>query len=140
MVASCAELSRLKCSPVTFINLLIKYYLTASRVVQCAAEPKVYTNMLMIVLSLLILKLVSTSRAATCYRPGGFAADPRYQPCKAGQQSMCCRISDPSYPDICRDDGLCQETFQTNVIWRESCTDSTWQAPECLQLCVGKYW
>lgn len=48
---------------------------------------------------------------------------------------MCCRTNDNNYPDICRTDGLCQETEQ-DVIWRESCTDPTWQSPQCLRLCI----
>jgi len=75
----------------------------------------------------------------TCYRPDGSAVDPRYTACRLGGTSMCCRTNDTvaSFPDICRPDGLCQETQQTDIVWRESCTDRTWQARECLQLCVG---
>jgi hypothetical protein len=86
---------------------------------------------------LLLLFLTATGTGATCYRPGGFAADPRYVPCNAGTPSMCCRLDDSNNPDFCRGEGLCQET-QQDVVWRESCTDPTWQAPECLRLCIGE--
>jgi hypothetical protein len=52
---------------------------------------------------------------------------------------MCCRTNDTAAngPDTCRPDGLCQSTTP-DIVWRESCTDPTWTAPECLQLCVGE--
>jgi hypothetical protein len=88
--------------------------------------------------TLALLFLIATGVWATCYRPGGFAADYRYVPCHDGKPSMCCRTNDPNYPDVCRADSLCQETLQ-DVVWRESCTDPSWQAPECLRLCLGKH-
>ena len=36
--------------------------------------------------------------------------------------------------DTCLPNGLCQNAENT---WRESCTDPTWQAPECLKLFVN---
>lgn len=82
---------------------------------------------------------MSSEDPPRCYRPDGSEVDGRYAPCRLGGTSMCCRTNDTqaSFPDICRSDGLCQETQNTEIVWRESCTDPTWQAPECLQLCVG---
>ena len=82
-------------------------------------------------------------RPLACYRPDGSAADARYAACntRAGTGgSMCCRTNDTaaSFPDVCRSDGLCQETQDTSIVWRESCTDPTWRAPGCVQICVGK--
>lgn len=87
-----------------------------------------------------LLLTAAISWAETCYRPAGNAADVRYAPCynNTGQASMCCRINDNDYPDICRNDGLCNATYQSDVIWRESCTDQTWQSPQCLRLCIGE--
>jgi len=64
---------------------------------------------------LALLYLTVAGAWATCYRPGGFVADNQYVPCNAGKPSMCCRTNDWYYPDICRDDGLCQETLQDVV-------------------------
>ncbi|KAI4190595.1 MAG: hypothetical protein L6R41_000688 [Letrouitia leprolyta] len=45
---------------------------------------------------------------------------------------MCCRTTST---DTCRDDGLCDSTWDGNV-WRDFCTDPTWQAPNCVKLCL----
>jgi hypothetical protein len=74
---------------------------------------------------------------AQCYHPDGSAATSDYQPCHAGRQSMCCAINrSDGYVNRCRPDDLCLE-INTGVIWRESCTDPTWQDPACLQLCTS---
>lgn len=39
---------------------------------------------------------------------------------------MCCAVA-----DTCLGNGLCKNG---DLIWRESCTDRTWQAPECVKL------
>ncbi|KAI4176906.1 MAG: hypothetical protein LQ343_000763 [Gyalolechia ehrenbergii] len=45
---------------------------------------------------------------------------------------MCCRTTST---DTCRDDGLCDSSWDGNV-WRDFCTDPTWQAPNCVKLCL----
>ena len=101
---------------------------------------KCITDILVMGLHTLILLLLTAAIgwAQTCYRPGGSAADYRYVPCNAGKQSMCCRTNDDNIPDICRPDRLCQATYQYDIIWRESCTDQSWQSPGCLKLCPGE--
>ncbi|KAI9768418.1 MAG: hypothetical protein M1839_004115 [Geoglossum umbratile] len=86
---------------------------------------------------LLALLLSAKSRAQLCYRPDGSPADLRYVPCLAGAHSMCCRTNDTIFPnDICRLDGLCQSAINRAWLWRESCTDKSWAAGECLKLCL----
>ena len=85
-----------------------------------------------------LLTLTIVVNAQLCYRPDGSSADERYAPCMAGQYSMCCRINDTVYPDTCRLDGLCQSSMDPAYVWRESCTDREWKAPECLRLCIGE--
>ncbi|KAI4238025.1 MAG: hypothetical protein LQ349_001407 [Xanthoria aureola] len=46
---------------------------------------------------------------------------------------MCCRRSST---DTCRSDGLCDSSWDSNT-WRVFCTDPTWQAPNCVKLCLG---
>lgn len=69
---------------------------------------------------------------ATCYFPNGdIRVDQFYQPCHPDQEhSMCCRIDD----NRCRSDGLCDE-LGTSLVWRESCTDPTWNSSSCIKLC-----
>ncbi|KAL8760129.1 MAG: hypothetical protein Q9199_000266 [Rusavskia elegans] len=45
---------------------------------------------------------------------------------------MCCRTSST---DTCRSDGLCDSSWDGNT-WRVFCTDPTWQAPNCVKLCL----
>ncbi|KAL9596713.1 MAG: hypothetical protein Q9219_005624 [cf. Caloplaca sp. 3 TL-2023] len=88
------------------------------------------------------------SLAADCYNPDGSNRnqDPdqsqgsqTYQPCNQYTKfSMCCR--DPNNSgDVCRDNGLCEATGAdgSKILWRESCTDPTWNSPYCLKgLCT----
>ncbi|KAL8688903.1 MAG: hypothetical protein Q9218_005300 [Villophora microphyllina] len=46
---------------------------------------------------------------------------------------MCCRTNST---DTCNSDGLCQSDWDGNL-WRDFCTDPTWQAPGCTKLCLG---
>ncbi|KAL8947426.1 MAG: hypothetical protein Q9222_006294 [Ikaeria aurantiellina] len=45
---------------------------------------------------------------------------------------MCCALDST---DTCRGDGLCDSTWDNNI-WRDFCTDPTWQAPDCLKICL----
>src|SRR5436190_17864555 len=85
-----------------------------------------------------LLALVIGASAQLCYKPDGTLQDARYAPCTAGHFSMCCRTNTTLSPDTCRPDGLCQSSIVRSWVWRESCTDREWKAPECLQLCVGE--
>lgn len=77
---------------------------------------------------------------AKCYLPDGTdrnagLAQEDYQPCDPGDDfSMCCATNREVNPDRCRSDGLCYATYDTNV-WRESCTDQSWESPKCFKLC-----
>lgn len=91
--------------------------------------------------------LIATALAATCYNPDGSDrnGDPDvpegytfYTPCsQVTKFSMCCRAPNNGGDD-CRPDGLCQGYASDGSlpIWRESCTDQTWQSPYCLNLCT----
>lgn len=91
---------------------------------------------------LLILWLQHASLAvqAGCYLPDGtdrnarndtIAGKTRYEPCSTGAgHSMCYNTKDG---DACVEDGLIYNPG--GQLWRESCTDPTWQAPECLKVC-----
>ncbi|KAI4194912.1 MAG: hypothetical protein LQ348_002535 [Seirophora lacunosa] len=86
---------------------------------------------------LIVLSAIGTVNA-TCYYPNGtdrnrgFPSD-TYFPINPGDDfSMCCsRLGDKP-----RSDGLCANS-DGSVIWRESCTDRTWQSPKCIKLCAG---
>jgi hypothetical protein len=58
----------------------------------------------------------------------------RYLPCEGGVRSdsrftMCCA----DY-DVCRPDGMCLSGFDSEI-WRDGCTDPTWQSSSCIKLC-----
>lgn len=93
---------------------------------------KLYT---LLILALLVNMAVA-SAGATCYYPNGTAAIDSvwpYLPCNPNaEHSMCCRTTST---DTCRYDGLCDSGWDGNV-WRDFCTDPTWQAPECIKLCL----
>lgn len=71
-----------------------------------------------------------------CYYPNGDAAAMTdFAPCNSNSSavSMCC---DWPNGDRCTEDGICMSG--SNAYYRDSCTDQTWVAPECVQLCTGK--
>ena len=90
-------------------------------------------------LSLLLITAAFTMITQTqfCFHPDGSQDTQNAVPCNVGRHSMCCYIT-PTSPDFCRPDGLCQDSTIDQLVWRESCTDQTWQAPECVKLCVSK--
>ena len=81
--------------------------------------------------------------SATCYYPNGTADSTRGQsPCHTGNglHSMCCWMDTtdtPTHPapDSCRSDGLCVPA-DNQGLWRNTCTDPTWQDPACVKLCI----
>ncbi|KAF3308191.1 hypothetical protein TWF173_001659 [Orbilia oligospora] len=80
-----------------------------------------------------------------CYYPDGRLRNSTdYQPCNnvVGQHSMCCALANRgSGGDLCLPNGLCSaftaDGSQT-ALWRESCTDPTWEDPACLKICLMK--
>ncbi|KUJ09564.1 uncharacterized protein LY89DRAFT_273028 [Mollisia scopiformis] len=81
----------------------------------------------------------SLASATTCYLYGGQAIDSAYQPCNGtAPVSMCCHLGvSNNNGDACGSGstyGLCGVTG--TQLWRESCTDQTWQSPSCLKLCT----
>ncbi|KAK0628010.1 hypothetical protein DIS24_g10897 [Lasiodiplodia hormozganensis] len=106
-----------------------------------APQPRPITCIIIIAAILLTLPAAVAAQTA-CYYPNGTDRNAQesskpYRPCtvssSTGEEtaaSMCCRTR---HLDDCRADGLCQVG---NITWRESCTDRTWKAKECLQLCV----
>ncbi|KAI4271012.1 MAG: hypothetical protein LQ337_006308 [Flavoplaca oasis] len=48
---------------------------------------------------------------------------------------MCCYLEGTSTPDTCTPDGLCLP-FDNIHLWRDTCTDPTWQDPACLNICT----
>ncbi|ESZ91831.1 hypothetical protein SBOR_7783 [Sclerotinia borealis F-4128] len=75
-----------------------------------------------------------------CYSYAGVEMDPTYKACNGSAPvSMCCHLGASSNGgDECGSGstyGLCG--ISGSQLWRESCTDKTWQSPGCLQLCVG---
>ncbi|KAK6363338.1 hypothetical protein TWF730_000774 [Orbilia blumenaviensis] len=80
-----------------------------------------------------------------CYYPDGSLRNSTdYQPCNnvRGQHSMCCAIANRgSGADICLSNGLCSGATADGVgraLWRESCTDPTWEDPACLKICLRR--
>ncbi|KAF6843235.1 hypothetical protein CMUS01_02278 [Colletotrichum musicola] len=78
----------------------------------------------------------------SCFVPNGTerhllnnGVDDTYRPCSPLSEghTMCCNTQ-PG--DQCRDDGLCWNP-RMRFLWRESCTDRTWESPRCLKLCIN---
>lgn len=92
--------------------------------------------------------LLPVYTTATCYFPdGSIQSSDIYQPCKSGSNAdgfrMCCgtnRDLAGNVPnDTCRPDGLCDYISVSNGVnqtWRESCTDPTWDSPNCIKFCL----
>jgi len=85
--------------------------------------------------------------SALCYAPdGSVSPGDGYLPCinTLNVDSMCCvlnvtalkEINEPaSDADQCAINGLCQ--MANGQFARNYCTDSTWQSPNCLNICTG---
>jgi len=86
----------------------------------------------MLLIWCLLLFFAIPGWAVDCYWPDG---TPRgypntYQPCN-GVSGMCCAIARSDRPDACLQNGLCYYAAG-DLLWRESCTDPTWQSTGCL--------
>jgi hypothetical protein len=85
------------------------------------------------------LELFPSLVYAACYFPNGrdmndVHPEEKYRPCDNDGRSdseftMCC-----AYFDTCRPDGMCLSGWDSEV-WRDGCTDPTWQSPSCIKLC-----
>ena len=89
------------------------------------------------VLHLISFCLLSTSRAMlnqTCYYPDGKTIATKDRPCNADlKESACCGTNLDGSPAHCLSNGLCLTDLK---VTRGSCTDATWYAPECANLCT----
>jgi hypothetical protein len=86
---------------------------------------------------LAVLLITYTCLAANCYTPNGLLMSSDYQPCKLDSgHSMCC-ASNRTTKNVnhCVQHYLCADG-DSNILWRESCTDPTWQDDACLKLCT----
>ena len=101
-----------------------------------------------LLLSVLVLLLVPKAFAQDwpCFHPDmSPVTSSEYQPCpnQPGFASMCCATNRTAFPDHCQDNELCIVNVANSAgtdtrqwLWRESCSDSTWQSPFCLKLCI----
>lgn len=103
------------------------------------------TNLNVVASVLFFFLFLDVSKAA-CYLLNGtdtnlaHGTDNLYLSCNntwpGTQHSMCCRTGDGR--DACLDNGMCQNQpiGPTSLIWRESCTDPTWQDLGCFKLFI----
>ena len=90
-----------------------------------------------------LITLVQTVTASvTCYGPNGTAniedcCGGAYSPCN-GISGMCCALGRTINEQHQRNAWVMASCYQENngELWRESCTDPTWQDPSCLKLCL----
>ncbi|KAF4974213.1 hypothetical protein FZEAL_8851 [Fusarium zealandicum] len=80
-----------------------------------------------------MLILLSTVVAQTCYFPSGRKADKKYKPCGSGSTtySICCAIDQG---ERCLTNGLC--SWPNHYDYRAACTDKDWSG--CQDVCPGK--
>lgn len=89
--------------------------------------------MLFIDLFAFLLGNVIVINAQTCYYPDGSVSShdtPCHSISTGDGASACC-----GYSDICLDNGLCLAQSGAEITSRGSCTDETWQSPQCSQFC-----
>ena len=89
--------------------------------------------MLFIHLLVCFLGHVIVINAQTCYYPDR-SVSPHDTPCHSpftsdGFSACCDRF------DLCLDNGLCLAQGGSEIISRGSCTDESWQSPQCSQYC-----
>ena len=100
----------------------------------------------LLIQTILLLSTISFAYQSTptCFLPNGTADQGNdgvelfnFEPCSnTTGYSMCCRQSSPGETgEICRPDGLCSD--DSGEIWRNGCTDQTWQDPACVKLCTS---
>jgi len=90
---------------------------------------------------LYIIYICASVAATNCYLPNGTDANPPNQQLQrtpffsdgpSNIASMCCHIG-----DTCRSDGLCDNTYQDGSLTRDTCTDPSWNSPNCIKLCTN---
>lgn len=79
--------------------------------------------------SLAIIFLTSLVGCQSCYYPNGDLAA-NEQPCSTTGDGPCC-----PFQWQCLDNGLCYLDY-ANFFERHTCTDQTWQSPECPNICT----
>ncbi|KAK7439273.1 hypothetical protein Landi51_11250 [Colletotrichum acutatum] len=88
------------------------------------------------VLAAILTTLIGTvAGQGACFVPNGTnrhdltnANIQKYASCESSGHGMCCNIAG----DKCQADGLCWNE-EHKQLWRESCTDPTWESPKCLK-------
>ncbi|KAL8943036.1 MAG: hypothetical protein Q9216_001324 [Gyalolechia sp. 2 TL-2023] len=98
--------------------------------------------------SILVLTYFPNPIAAACYYPNGTAqTNDEVQPCDPSAPtdgfSMCCATnrnsSNPGPDEFCQENGLCgwfDPTDSANETWRSTCTDASWESPNCVKFCI----
>lgn len=90
---------------------------------------------------LYLIYICASVAATNCYFPNGTDANPVNQalqrtPCfsdgPSNIASMCCHVG-----DTCRSDGLCDNSYQDGSLTRDTCTDPSWNSPNCIKLCTN---
>ena len=69
----------------------------------------------------------------TCYIPDGTIAEGDYACNLSSNFSACCTIGAQ-----CTESGLCYNDANGYIL-RTSCTDKTWESPECAHFCMGTW-
>ena len=104
----------------------------------CRGNPGSISSHILILMAY-FFAIHSLSTHAACFFPNGLDRNSQfgsevYQPCdRSAEHSMCCRAQNHT----CRSDGLCFSLL-TSLVWRESCTDSTWNSSACVKLCTSE--
>ncbi|KAK1703886.1 hypothetical protein BDP67DRAFT_220025 [Colletotrichum lupini] len=95
-------------------------------------------TMLHVLAAILTTLIRTVAGQGACFVPNGTnrhdltnANIQKYASCESSGHGMCCNIAG----DKCQADGLCWNE-EHKQLWRESCTDPTWESPKCLKLCV----
>ena len=90
--------------------------------------------MLFLDLLVFFLGIVVMADAQTCFSPNGTIKS-QDTPCHSAftgdGASACC-----NHADICLNNGLCLSQNGGEYIYRGTCTDESWQSPECSQYCT----
>ena len=89
----------------------------------------IYINSLVVFLGIVVM-----ADAQMCYSPDGtaFPSDsPCHSPSIVDGASACCNTH-----DVCLNNGLCLSQAGGEFIYRGTCTDQSWQSPNCSQYCA----
>jgi hypothetical protein len=112
---------------------------STSSLAKIASTP--LSPMIAIVRTVVVVFLIatdSTCLAASCFFPDSSPQEsPDYQPCNstAGHKMCCATNRKTTSVNSCIQHGLCADADK-NIMWRETCSDPTWQDEGCLKLCI----